>query len=92
MVTVQVFGNTLRAAVEEAELVVSLAGPTTVIQLIETNRPRLGGLLGFVTSREVLITVNRKIGTVDSPVQDGDVVKFSFQSRATYDGTRDIPT
>jgi len=92
MVTVQVFGNTLRAAVEETELVVSLAGPTTVIQLIETNRPQLGGLLGFVTSREVLVTVTRKIGTVDSPVQDGDVVKFSFQSRATYDGTRDIPT
>jgi sulfur-carrier protein len=38
-----------------------------------------------------LITVNKKIGSDDSPVKDGDTIKFSHQSRTSYDGTRDIP-
>jgi len=92
MVTVLVFGNTLRGVVENSEVEVGLSGSLTVKQLLEMNRERLGGLLRFITTREVLITVNKKIGTADSSVNDGDVVKFSFQSRASYDGTRDIPT
>ena len=92
MVTVLVLGKTLRDAVEEREIDVEVAGPTTVKKLVEANQEQLGGLLGFMASREALITVNRKIGTDDSPVKDGDVVKFSFQSRTSYDGTRDIPT
>jgi molybdopterin synthase sulfur carrier subunit len=92
MVTVLVFGNTLRGVVDNSKVEVGLSGSLTVKQLLEMNRERLGGLLQFITSREVLITVNKKIGTADSSVNDGDVVKFSFQSRASYDGTRDIPT
>lgn len=92
MVTVLVYGNTLRAAVDESEFAVEAQGPTTVKQLVETHLAQLGGLLRFIDSREALITVNKKIGTADSPVRDGDVLKFSFQSRASYDGTRDIPT
>ena len=92
MVTVLVLGNTLRAVVEESEVEVGMSGPLTVKQLVDANRERLGGLLRFIESREALITVNKKIGTAESPVHDGDVVKFSFQSRSSYDGTRDIPT
>lgn len=92
MVTVLVLGNTLRDAVGESEVEVVLAEATTVKKLVEANQEQLGGLLRFIASREALITVNKKIGTDDSPVKDGDVVKFSFQSRASYDGTRDIPT
>lgn len=91
MVTVLILGNTLRHAVGESEIEVELTEPTTVKQLIESNPGQLGSLLRFVQSREALITVNKKIGTDDSPVKDGDVVKFSFQSRTSYDGTRDIP-
>jgi molybdopterin synthase sulfur carrier subunit len=91
MVTVLILGNTLRHAVGDSEIEVELTEPTTVKQLIESNPEQLGGLLRFVQSREALITVNKKIGTDDSPVKDGDVVKFSFQSRTSYDGTRDIP-
>jgi hypothetical protein len=40
----------------------------------------------------VLITINKKIGSEDSLVHESDVIKFSFQSRASYDGNRDIPT
>ncbi|MBS0184196.1 MAG: MoaD/ThiS family protein [Nitrospira sp.] len=92
MVSIQIFGQTLRAVVEESELEIPVTGPTTVKQLIETNPVPLGPLLQYINSREALITVNKKIGSEDSPVRDGDVIKLSFQSRASYDGTRDIPT
>lgn len=92
MVSVQIFGQTLRAIVEESELEVPINGQTTVKQLIEANQPQLGALLQYIKSREALITINKKIGSEDSIVNDGDSVKFSFQSRTSYDGTRDIPT
>lgn len=92
MVTVLVFGNILRDAVDESEIEVLLKESTTVKGLIESHSDQLGGLLPYLVSREALITVNKKIGSEDSPVKDGDIVKLSFQSRASYDGTRDIPT
>ncbi len=92
MVSIQIFGQTLRAVVGENELEIPVTGPTTVKQLIEANPAQLGALLQYIKSREALITINKKIGSEDSLVRDGDVVKLSFQSRASYDGTRDIPT
>lgn len=92
MVTILVLGNTLRDAVGESEIEVGLTEPTTVKKMIEANLDRLGGLRRFLVDRETLITVNKRIGSEDSPVKNGDVVKFSFQSRTSYDGTRDIPT
>ena len=92
MVSVQIFGQTLRAVVEESELEVTVVGPTSVKQLIEANPGQLGPLRPFIQSREALNTINKKIGSEDSPVCDGDVVKLSFQSRTSYDGTRDIPS
>jgi molybdopterin synthase sulfur carrier subunit len=92
MVSIQIFGQTLRSVVEESEFEVQVTGPTTVKQLIEANPTQLGALLRYIKNREALITINKKIGSEDSSVRDGDLVKFSFQSRTTYDGTRDIPT
>lgn len=92
MISIQIFGQTLRAVVEESELEIPVSGPTTVKQLIEANPVLLGPLLQYINNREALITINKKIGSEDSSVRDGDVVKLSFQSRASYDGTRDIPT
>jgi molybdopterin synthase sulfur carrier subunit len=91
MVTVLVLGNVLRNAVGDSEIDVVLSGPTTVKKLIEANQARLGALLPFIAGRETLITINKRIGSDDSPVRDGDTVKFAYQSRASYDGTRDIP-
>ncbi|MBH0192618.1 MAG: hypothetical protein HP492_12895 [Nitrospira sp.] len=91
MVTVLVLGNVLRDAVGDSEIDVVLSGPTTVKKLVEANQTRLGALLPFIAGRETLITINKRIGTDDSPVRDGDTVKFAYQSRASYDGTRDIP-
>lgn len=92
MISIQIFGQTLRAVVEESELEIPVTGPTTVKQLMEANPAQLGVLLPYIKNREALITINKKIGSEDSPVRDGDVVKLSFQSRVSYDGTRDIPT
>jgi molybdopterin synthase sulfur carrier subunit len=46
----------------------------------------------FMLQREVLVAVNKKVGSEDSPVKDGDVVKLTHQSKTSYDGVRDIPT
>jgi len=91
VVTVLVFGLTLRDVVGETEFELEISGPTTVRKLIESNQDRMGLLLQFLAKREVMITVNKKVSADDTVVRDGDVVKLSHQSRTSYDGTRDIP-
>ena len=91
MVTVLVFGLTLRDALGESELELEVSAPTTVRRLIQSNQDRMGPLLQFLTNREVMITVNKKVSAEDTVVKDGDIVKLSHQSRVSYDGTRDIP-
>ena len=91
MVTVLVFGLTLRDAVGGTEFECDVLEPTTVRKLIESNQDRMGPLLQFLLNREVMITVNKKVSAEDTVVRDGDIVKLSHQSRTSYDGTRDIP-
>jgi sulfur-carrier protein len=91
MVTMLVFGLTLRDAVGETEFECEVSGPTTVRKLIESNQDRMGPLLQFLMNRELMIAVNKKVSAEDSVIKDGDVVKLSHQSRTSYDGTRDIP-
>ena len=92
MVKILVFGLTLRNAVGQNEIELQPVGLTSVKQIIESHLNELGALVPFMMNREVLITINKKVSTEDSIVKDGDTVKLSFQSRASYDGTRDIPT
>jgi len=91
MVTVLVFGLTLRDVVGETEFDCQISEPTTVRKLIESNQDRMGPLLQFLLNREVMITVNKKVSAEDTVIKDGDVVKLSHQERTSYDGTRDIP-
>ena len=91
MVTVLVFGLTLRDAVGETEFEIEVSAPTTVRKLLESNRDRMGPLLQFLLNREVMIAVNKKVSAEDTVLKDGDIVKLSHQSRTSYDGTRDIP-
>lgn len=91
MVTVLVFGLTLRDAVGETEFKLDVFESTTVRKLIESNQDRLGPLVQFLANREVMIVVNKKVSAEDTVVRDGDIVKLSHQSRTSYDGTRDIP-
>lgn len=92
MIKVLLFGLTLRDAVGEHDIDVESAEPTTVKKLVEVHHDRLGAVLPFMMNREVVVIVNKRIGTEDSPVKDGDVVKLSYQSRySSHDGVRDIP-
>ena len=91
MVTVLVFGLTLRDAVGETEFECEASEPTTVRKLIEANQDRMGPLLQFLLNRELMIAVNKKVSGEDTVIKDGDIMKLSYQSRTSYDGTRDIP-
>jgi sulfur-carrier protein len=91
MITVLVFGLTLRDAVGETEIELEISEPTTVRKLIESNQDRMGPLLQFLLNRELMIAVNKKVSGEDTVIKDGDIVKLSHQSRTSYDGTRDIP-
>lgn len=92
MVKVLILGPTLQERVTETELDLEVEGPVAIKALIEGNAELLDGLAPFVVRGELLVTVNRKVGSLDSVVRNGDVLKISHQSRASYDGTTDIPT
>jgi len=86
MVKIIVYGVTLKQVIDADEHELSVESPTSVRALLENNQDRLGGLLPFIAKGELLVTVNRKVGTLDSKVQDGDTVKLTHQFNPTYDG------
>ena len=92
MVKVLVFGMTLREAMGTHEIDLDVAETTTIKKMIEAHPHELGSLKPFMLQREVLVAVNKKVGSEDSVVKDGDVVKLTHQSKTSYDGVRDIPT
>jgi len=88
VVTVLLFGLALRESVGESELQVEAPEPTTIKKLIEANQEQLGGLLPFLNKSEVLVTVNRKVGTLDSSIRDGDTIKITHQTNPIFEGAR----
>ena len=86
MVTILLFGLSLRQSVGESELQVDVAGPVTVKALLESNQDTLAGALPFMHKGELLVTVNKKVGSLESMVKDGDTVKLTHQSNPQYDG------
>lgn len=92
MVKVLILGATLQQRMSETELDLEIDGPIAIKTLIEGNADLLDALAPFVVRGELLVTVNRKVGSLDSVVKDGDVLKIAHQSRTSYDGTTDIPT
>jgi molybdopterin synthase sulfur carrier subunit len=91
MVKVLIFGLTLRDLLGENEFEVEQVGTTTVKALIDMHPDQFGAIGPFMANREVLVTVNKKIGSEESLVKDGDIVKLTHQSRSSHDGVRDIP-
>lgn len=92
MVKVLILGVTLQQKMAETELDLAVQGPTTIKTLLASHSEQLAALEPYAQRRELLVTVNRKVGSLDSLVKDGDVLKISHQSQASYDGTTDIPT
>lgn len=86
MVTLLLFGETLRQATGESELQCEVSEPITLKALLEGNQDRLGALLPFMNKGELLVTVNRKVATLDSKVRDGDTVKLTHQFNPVHDG------
>ena len=86
MVTVLLFGLTLQQSVGESELQLDVAGPVTVKVLLESNQNTLAGALPFMHKGELLVAVNKKVGSLESMVKDGDIVKLTHQAHPIFDG------
>jgi molybdopterin synthase sulfur carrier subunit len=86
MVTVLLFGLTLRGLVGESELQLDVSGPMTVKALLEAHADKLAGVLPLMNTGELLVTVNKKVGSLESVVKDGDVVKLTHQAHPIFDG------
>lgn len=86
MVTLLLFGETLRQAAGETEFHCDVAAPVTVKALLEANGDRLAGVLPFMNKGQLMVTVNRKVGSLDSTVRDGDTVKLTHQFNPVMDG------
>ncbi len=86
MVTVLLFGLTLQQSVGESELQLTVAGPVTVKVFLESNQNTLAGALPFMHKGELLVTVNKKVGSLESMVKDGDIVKLTHQEHPIFDG------
>lgn len=87
MLKVLILGTTLRDTVGESELELDLSEPTPVKKCLE-GHPELNGLLPFMHRGELLVTVNKKVSTLDSTVKDGDILKLAHQSNPVYEGAR----
>jgi molybdopterin synthase sulfur carrier subunit len=88
MITISIIGPALHQLVQEPEMELELVAPMTVKSLMETYPSQLGLLAPLLQNAGLLITVNRKIGTADTIVKDGDAVKFTHQAVFSYDGAR----
>jgi sulfur-carrier protein len=86
MVTIVVLGQTLQHLVEEPEFQFEISEATTVRALFQAHSDKVSELLTLLNKGEVLVTVNRKVGALDSPVRDGDTIKLTHNVNPTYDG------
>jgi len=75
MVTITLMGQ-LQTGDGEREVACNLTEPATVRQLIQRQGQRLRHLLDLAREKKLMVTVNAKIGSLDTAVKDGDAVKL----------------
>ncbi|MGH7231001.1 MAG: MoaD/ThiS family protein [Nitrospiraceae bacterium] len=75
MVTITLMGQ-LQTADGERDFACDLAGPMTVRQLIHRQGQALRPVLQLMREKKVLVTVNKRIASEDTHVQDGDSIKL----------------
>ncbi|ALA60720.1 MoaD/ThiS family protein [Nitrospira moscoviensis] len=75
MVTIVLTGQ-LQTADGERDLACDLSSPITVRQLIQRQGFQLRHLLQLLREKKVLVTINKKIASEDSLVQDGDAIRL----------------
>lgn len=75
MVTISLMGQ-LQTVDGERDLACEIAAPMSVRQLIQRQGVQLRHLLQLIREKKVLVTVNKKIASEDSLVQDGDALRL----------------
>jgi sulfur-carrier protein len=75
MVTIVLTGQ-LQAADGERDLAYDIDRPISIRQLIQRQGVQLRHLLELLREKKVLVTINKKIASEDSLVQDGDAVRL----------------
>lgn len=86
MVKVLVMGPTLQQLVEDPEFELDIEGQTTVQALFDAHAEKLSELVALLKKGEIMVTVNRKVGALTSPVKAGDTVKLTHNFNPTFDG------
>jgi molybdopterin converting factor small subunit len=81
MVTITLMGQ-LQTAEGERDLACDLPAPMTVRQLIQRQGASLWQVSQLMREKKILITVNKRIASEDTRVQDGDAIKL-----VAHDGT-----
>lgn len=75
MVTIVLTGQ-LQTADGERDLGCEIDRPISVRQLIQRQGVQLRHLLQLLREKKVLVTINKRIASEDSLVQDGDAVRL----------------
>lgn len=75
MVTITLMGQ-LQTADGERDLAFDISGPTTVKQLIQRQGEPLHEIRQLLQEKRLLVTVNKRIASEDTRVQDGDTIKL----------------
>lgn len=75
MVTISLMGQ-LQTTDGERDLACEITAPMSVRQLIQRQGTQLRHLLQLIREKKVLVTVNKKIASEDSLVQDGDALRL----------------
>lgn len=75
MVTITLMGQ-LQTADGERELACEIVESTTVRQLIQQQGAILEEVLQLMREKKLMVTVNKRIASEDTRVQDGDTIKL----------------
>lgn len=75
MVTIVLTGQ-LQTVDGECDLACELDGSISVRRLIQRQGVQLRHLLQLLREKKVLVTINKKIASEDSLVQDGDAIRL----------------
>jgi hypothetical protein len=75
MITISLMGQ-LQTADGERDLACEVPSPMSVRRVIQRQGVQLRHLLQLIREKKVLVTINKKIASEDSLVQDGDAIKL----------------
>lgn len=75
MVTITLMGQ-LQTTDGERDLACEISEPISVRQLIQRQGECLRAVLDLMRQKKLLVTVNKRIASEDTRIQDGDAIKL----------------